>query len=247
MNRLLSLVMLVGVLFLPGPLWSQATTPKAPEAGEVKINQANVPTAADVLARFTPGVEEVQVRGLNPQQAAAAFLSSTNNPLVDIGNGLSPGQKVDIRTTDGQRFRIQNEDGQLRVRIRDANLTQAEAEALANTLKGQFGRVEIRTAGGARVEVKKGVVEVEADHKGKGREGTSRDINDDHAKDKGKDLDHSIRGRDRAEQEHERIEMENEARKGRDRIEKRDKVERMDKMEKMERGEKFERSGRDSR
>lgn len=250
MNRLLSLFMLVGVLFLPGPLWAQVATPKAPEADEVKINQANVPTAADVLAKFTPGVEEVQVRGLNPQQADAAFLSPTNNPLVDIGKGLQPGQKVDFRTTDGQRFRVQNEDGQLRFRLRDAKLGTTDPQALAAAFPAG-SRVEIRgvDANGNRVrfEMRNGVVkknEVEADHKGKGRMGTSSDINNEKAADQGKDLNHSIRGRDRAEQEHERIEMEREARKNRDRIERQDRVERMEKMEKMERPEKFEREGR---
>ncbi len=244
MRSMLRIVMLMGVLCLPGPLWAQVATPKAPEADEVKINQANVPTAADVLAKFTPGVEELQIRGLNPQQADAAFLSSTNNPLVDIGNGLKPGQKVDIRTTDGQRFRVQNEDGQLRFRVRDVNLGTTDPQALAAAFPAG-SRVEIRgvNAAGQRVrfEMRNGVVkknEVEADHSGKGRTGTSSDINNEHAKDRGKDLDHSIRGRDRAEIE--RMKREDRPEK----MERMERMERPEKMEKIERMERIEIEGR---
>jgi len=248
MNWLLSLVLLVGVLFLPGPLWAQVQ-PKAPEAGEVKVTTTPANLVGDVNnALGQQGVQEVQVRGLAlDPNSPNPFLATSGNPLTQLNVG--PGQKVDIRTTDGQRFRAQNENGQLRFRVIDAKLGMMDPQTLAAAFpKGS--RVEIRgvNAAGQRVrfEMRGNVVknEVEADHKGKGREGTSRDINDDHAKDQGKDLDHGIRGRDRAEQEHERIEMEREARKDRDRIERQDKLERMDKME---RSDRFERSGHDSR
>lgn len=254
-KRLVS-VLAISFALYPGAALSQnAPQPKAPEAGEVQINQANVPTAAEVLAKFTQGVQEVEFRGLNTQDANKAFLSATNNELVDIAKGLKPGQKVDFRTADGQRFRIQNEDGQVRVRLRDVNFGTQNPNDLAMALSKTFGRVEIRGVDAAgnriRLEMRDGVVkknEVEADHKGRGREGTSATINNENAKDRGKDLDHSIRGRDRAELERERTEMERmEKRPDRERMERAEKVERRERMERQERGDRGERPERHGR
>lgn len=243
----LSLVAVLGVLLLPASLHAQAPTPKASEAGEVQINQANLPTAADVLGRFnTPGVNEVEVRGLNltATQINGAFLSTdpNKNLLVQVGNGLKPGQEVDFRTVGGQRFRVQNENSQLRFRLRD--VTVADPQALARAFPAG-SRVEIRgfdTAGNrVRLELRDGVVkknEVETEHMGRGREGTSASINNDRAKDRGKDLDHSIRGRDRAELEQMRRENRPE------RMEKMERPERLEKMERAERPERIEQSGR---
>src|SRR5437879_1251821 len=69
---------------------------KPPEVRGVQINQATVPTVADVLAKFTPGVREAQFRGLDAQRANNAFLSTANNVLEDIGNRLTDGQEVDF-------------------------------------------------------------------------------------------------------------------------------------------------------
>lgn len=217
MNRLLSLVMLVGVLFIPGPLWAQA-----PEAGEVKVTTTPTSLVVDVNTQLgTMGVREVEVRGLalDPTQPNP-FLSTTANPLTQLNVGA--GQKVDIRTTDGQRFRVQNESGQLRFRLRDVNLDTLDPATLAAAFPAG-SRVEIRgvNAAGQRVrfEMRNGVVkknEVEADHRGRGHEGTSATINSSE-RDRGKDLDHSLRGGDRARAEHERVEME---RSGRDGVER---------------------------
>ena len=239
MKILLTLVMLVGVLLLPGPLWAQVADPKAPEAGEVHVTATPSQTGADLVKdvnmQLSKGVGEVQVRGLTSKQVDdLKFLSTTatDNGLVKIGSQLKPGQHVDFRTTDGQRFRVKMTDsGQLRYRLRDVNLGTMTAQDLAKAFPAG-SRVEIRgvDAQGNRIryEVRNGVVkkdEVKADHRGGGREGTSATINKSD-RDRGKDLDHSMRGRDRAEGE---------------RMERADRSERT---ERREQHEKSERSGR---
>lgn len=217
MKALLTLVMILGVLLLPRPLWAQCA---APEAGEVQCTTTLSNLVAVVNGQLMmTGVREVEVRNLvlDPNQPNP-FLSTnpmtTPNPLTQISNNLSEGQKVDIRTTDGQRFRVQNENGQLRVRMRDVgSLNQMQADALAMFLSDKsFGRVEIR-GDGFRVERRGAEVknEVEADH--------------------------SIRGRERAERER----MEH-ARP--EKIEKMERIEKIEKIEKPERIGKVDRHGR---
>ncbi len=249
MNRLLSLVMLVGVLFLPGPLWAQVQ-PEAPEAGEVKVTTTPGSLVGAVNTQLgTAGVREVQVRGLalDPNQPNP-FLSTTANPLAQLNVGA--GQKVDIRTTDGQRFRVQNENGQLRFRVIDAKLGTTDPQALAAAFPAG-SRVEIRgvNAAGQRVrfEMRGTVVkknEVESDHSGKGREGISNNKDKLHGLDRADDVagDHGKEGRDNA-----RAKQGEQMERVQNRPEKRPDHDRMEKMEKMEHGDRFERSGRDSR
>ena len=135
----------------------------------MKINQATVPTAADVLAKFTPGVREVQFRGLDIQQVNDAFLSKANNPLVDIGNRLTDGQKVDF-WAGSERFTVKREHGQIRVNIDGVRLDTKARKDLAAAFSGP-GRFEVRgvdpvTGNRFRVEILNGVLkrdEVEAD------------------------------------------------------------------------------------
>ena len=141
---------------------------KPAAAREVKINQATVPTAADVLAKFTPGVREVQFRGLDTQQVNDAFLSKANNPLVDIGNRLTDGQKVDF-WAGSERFTVKREDGQVRVSIDGVQLDAKARQDLAGTFSN-LARFEARgidptTGTQFRVEIRDGVLkknEVEA-------------------------------------------------------------------------------------
>ncbi len=236
MKMLWILITGLGVVLLGGPLGLPVATaqmPDAPEPGEVEIITPTLPSVGDIVGRFSdPAVREVEVRGLTltREQVNDAFLSTdpARNVLTQVGSQLRPGQEVDFRTVDGQRFRVQNEEGELRVRLRDAVVQNREALATFFSDAG-IGRVEIRgvDADGNRVrlEVRDGVVkkdEVKADRGGgRGREGTSASINNERATDRGRDLDHSIRGRDRAELERERA--------GRsDRPERRERAERPD-------------------
>ncbi len=242
MNIVLTLTMLLAVLLLPGPLWAQVSAPKASETGEVKITATDLTTAVSgAQTELAGGAREVQVN-LGANQVSG-FLSAASLTQIKDDLKLKPGQKVEFRFGGDQRIRLRNEDGQLRVRVRDVTLTKAQADTLASGLAAQFGRVEIRArdANGnrIRVEMRDGAIkkdEVKADHKGKGREGTSSDINNENAKDRGKDLKHELRGRERAEHERDKV------RSGRhDRTEKPEKIEKRERPEKMERAE---RSGR---
>ncbi|HMC82509.1 MAG TPA: hypothetical protein VKL61_04685 [Candidatus Polarisedimenticolia bacterium] len=127
------------------------------EAREVQVNQATVPTAADVLARFTPGIREVEFRGLNTQQANDAFLSRANNVLVEIGNRLTDGQKVDFRA-GSERFAVKREDGQVRVRIEgvrlDANARENLVAAFSNVGRFEVQGVDPTTGNQFQVEIR---------------------------------------------------------------------------------------------
>jgi hypothetical protein len=134
---------------------------KPDEAREVKINQATVPTVADVLAKFTPGVQQVRFRGLDTQQANAAFLSKRANLLVDVGTRLTDGQKVDFRAGP-ERFTVKREDGQVRVSIDGVQLDARARQDLAAVFS-HLGRVEAHgvdptTGTPFRVEIRDGVL-----------------------------------------------------------------------------------------
>lgn len=226
MRILFRLVMSLGLLLLPGRLGAQSVEDvdlhEAPEAGEVQVTATMLSQAiTDIRSELAAGVREVNVRSLNPSELIAFFdPDPTKNPLMQLAPDLKkPGQRVDFRLA-GARFRVQMADsGELRVRMRDVDLSNLTSEARTNLIKAlnaSFGRVEIRgfdPAGNRiRLEVRDGLVkkdEVKADRSGRGREGTSADINDEHARDRGRDLDHSdhsIRGRDRASLERDRVE-----------------------------------------
>jgi len=218
MKTLLALAAVVELSIAPMALGAQ-------EAGEVRINAPTLPAVADLGAQLAaPGVREVEVRGLNltPQQVNQAFLSPdrSTNVLVQISGQLRPGQEIEFRTTDGQRFRVQNEGGQLRVRIRDA-VVQDQA-GLARFLSANgFARVEIRGVDAAgnriRLEVRDGVVkrdERREDRSGRGQEGKLE----------------RARREDRVEKA--------------ERLERQDRVERAGQVERVERPERLERSGR---
>src|SRR2546425_1135473 len=134
---------------------------KADEAREVKIHQATVPTVADVLVKFTPGVQQVQFTGLDTQQANAAFLSKRMNVLVDLGNRLTDGQKVDFRA-GFERFTVKRQDGQVRVSIDgvqlDAKARQDLAPAFSNVGRFEAHGVDPTTGTGFRVEIRDGVL-----------------------------------------------------------------------------------------
>ena len=142
---------------------------KPHEAREVKIHQATVPTAADVAAKFTPGIQGVEFRGLPTQQANDAFLSKTNNVLVSIANRLTDGQKVDFRA-GSEQFTVKREGGQVRVSIDGVQLDAKARQDLAAAFS-HLGRFEARgidptTGSRFRVEIRDGVIkknEVEAE------------------------------------------------------------------------------------
>lgn len=264
----------------------------AQEAGEVNVS-GEFPTVDQIQTEFDGGAQEIQFRDLaltdeqKQQLVDPEFLRDVGNAIPDDG----VERHVKFRgTVDGQGFEARikrQEDGSLRVRIEEMDLTGVDAVGLAQSLRGNgFERVRIRGAGGERIEIRphgdgtvrariegmglnrddaralagslrenghdrvrieglddqgrrvrfewrrdKGVVrdESEAHHRGdgRGRSGTSSEINDDHARDRGRDLDHSLRGRERAEHErdhHERLDRDDH--RGRDRHERQERVER---------------------
>ena len=157
MKTLVVLAAAVLALALPPPASAQ-------ETGEVKITTPTLPPLSDVANRFNaPGVREVEVAGLSltAQQVNETFLSTdpAKNVLVQIRGQLKPGQEVEFRTADGQRFRVLNEAGELRARLRDVTVPDKAALASFLTTNG-FTRVEIRgvdLAGNRiRVEVRNG-------------------------------------------------------------------------------------------
>ena len=141
-----------------------ALPPRAAAQETGKITTATLPSLGEVASRFNaPGVREVEVAGLSltAQQVNETFFSTdpARNVLVQIRGQLKPGQEVEFRTTDGQRFRVQNEAGELRARLRDVTVPDKAALASFLTTNG-FTRVEIRgvdLAGNRiRVEVRNG-------------------------------------------------------------------------------------------
>jgi hypothetical protein len=134
------------------------------EDGEVEIRQAAVPTAAEVLAKFTAGVRKVEFKGLDVEQANAAFLSRTSNALVDIGNRLAEGGKVELEA-GSEQFTVKREDGQVRVSIEGVRLDARARQELAAAFS-TVGRLEVRgidptTGNRFRVEIRAGVVRKE--------------------------------------------------------------------------------------
>jgi hypothetical protein len=131
------------------------------EDGEVEISQTTVPSAAEVLAKFAPGVREVEFKGLDAEQVNAAFLSPRSNVLMDIGNRLSEGHKVKLRA-GSERFTVKREDGQVRVSIEGVPL-DAKARGDLVAAFSKVGRFELRgvdptTGHRFRLEIRGGVV-----------------------------------------------------------------------------------------
>ncbi len=152
------------LLVLVAAVLALALPPHAAAQETGKITTATLPSPGEVASRFNaPGVREVEVGGLSltAQQVNETFLSTdpAKNVLVQIRGQLKPGQEVEFRTTDGQRFRVQNEAGELRARLRDVTVPDKAALASFLTTNG-FTRVEIRgvdLAGNRiRVEVRNG-------------------------------------------------------------------------------------------
>lgn len=274
MLKILSSMAVSMLLLLTGVhLQAQTVTPEMQEArkpGEVEINTPTLPSASEVIGTFSnPAVREVEIRRLNPEQVNVnnSFLATdlSKNLLIQIGRQLPSGREtqVDFRTLDGQRFRVEREEnGEVRIGVRDAVLSRDDARALAKSLSDAgIGRVEIRAVdrdgNQVRLELRDGLVkkeEIRPDDRGRGREGTSARINNERARDMGKDLDHSIRGRERAEREQERKERERVERlekSGTDtrveRSEKLDRGQRLDRRDRIDRSERVERSERPER
>ena len=305
-----SLSVLATALFLG---WGLGVGPAlAQEADEAKVS-GEFPTVDQIQTEFDGGAQEIQFRDLaltdvqKQQLVDPEFLRDVGNAIPDDG----VERHVKFRgTVDGQRFEARvkrQEDGTLRLRIEEMDLTGVDAVGLAESLRGNgFERVRIRGAGGERIEMRphgdgtvrariegmglnrddaraladslrenghdrvrieglddqgkrvrfewrrdKGIVrdELKADHggHGRGRSGSSREITDDRARDRGRDLDHSIRGRDRADHEHERHErLDRDDHRGRDRdrrVERHERREHRERHERRERHENRERHG----
>ncbi len=172
------------------------------------------------------------------------------------GNGF---ERVRIRGAGGERIEMRpHGDGTVRARIEGMGLNRDDARALADLLR-ENGHDRVRIEGlddqGRRVRFEwrrdKGIVrdELKADHggHGRGRSGSSREINDTDARDHGRDLDHSLRGHDRAEHErdhHERLDRDDHRGRDRDRrVERHERREHRERHERRERHEQHERHG----
>lgn len=207
----------------------------ASDSGELKIRGAQALSLDafainGILAKPEAGVREVRIQGVT--------VDPIQIDVTNIAAGLRE-VKIEGRTTAGAPFEIKRERGelkfegvnlspqQIRTILGDPGLKQVKIEGvkidpnqlnLQNLPAGlREAKIEGTNLAGRpfEIKVKNGVVRQEfgdaMKNGGKGRVGTSRTINNSHARDRGQDLDHSLRGRERAEQEREhrgRVEVE---------------------------------------
>lgn len=202
----------------------------ASDSGELKIRGAQALSLDafainGILAKPEAGVREVQIRGV--------AVDPVQIDVTNIAAGLRE-VKIEGRTPAGAPFEIMREgrelkfEGvnlspqQIRTILSAPGLKQVKIEGvmidpnqlnLQNLPAGlREAKIEGRNLAGRpfEIKVKNGVVRQEfgdaMKNGGKGRVGTSSTINNSHARDRGQDLDHSLRGRERAGQERERRE-----------------------------------------
>lgn len=200
----------------------------ASEPGELKIQGAQASSLDafainGILVKPGAGVSEVEIQGV-----------TVDPIQIDVTNIATGLREVGIegRTPAGVPFEIKREGGelkfeganlsarQIRMILGDPELKEIKIEGIVidpnqldlKNLPANIreAKIEGRTLEGTpfEIKVKNGVVRQEfADEMkggGKGRVGTSSTINNSHARDRGRDLDHSLRGRERAELERER-------------------------------------------
>ncbi len=236
----------VSRLFGPGGLLS-STRPFELKADRVTL------TAQQAQSFFTPGAAGMS-------QDFAALVSR-----IQQQRGSEVAIRGVVETTGAggavtrRPFEAKVEAGE--VKIRGLALTQTQFDALVTRLQGTTGARELKVEAvvdGRRVEAKleNGVLRERADgdRRGRGREGTSATLNADRATDRGRDLDHSIRGRDRAELERDKGERgprvdraERVERQRAERIERAERPERIERVERPERPERVERAERAER
>jgi len=177
--------------------------------------------------------------------------------LVQKVQSLPTGTEVKLQgTVDGVPFQAKVEGGE--VKVEGLSLTQAQFNALFDSLQRINGIREVEVEAMVNGVVKEAKFEngkietkVEANDKSRGRaedkrhrgeSGTSASLNNERAKNEGKDLPHDLRGPDRAVLEGEKAgRADRPERLGRDRAERSQKMERMERPEKMERMERVER------
>lgn len=172
-----------------------------PEAGvrEVQIRGVTVDPIQIDVTNIAAGLREVKIEGRTP--AGAPFeINREGRELKFEGVNLSPQQIRTILSDPGlKQVKIEGvmiDPNQLNLQNLPAGLREAKIEG--TNLAGRPFEIKVKNGvvrqefGGA---MKKG---------GKGRIGTSSTINNSHARDRGQDLDHGLRGRERAEMERER-------------------------------------------
>lgn len=128
-------------------------------------------------------------------------------------------------------------------------IREVKIEALVN---GRLVEAKFENGGGrirTRLDSREAMVgrgEEGSEPRGRGLRGTSASINNERARDRGQDLDHSIRGRDRAQLEQEKMERPERAERLEqpERVEKVGQPERLERMERPERVERVERAER---
>jgi hypothetical protein len=217
-----------------------------PRDSEVKIEGAIDGRLFELKVENEAGRTEVKVEGLTVQGDLRAFL-----------NSLPRADEVKIEGAIADRpfeVKVENEAGRTEVKVE--GLTFENRAALDAFLSSFPNADEVKFegfVGNQRVEAKfeEGRLKVEhegvsGDRRHRGRDGTSKDLNDEHARDRGKDDLNRHRGRDeRAIENRGRVEKRDEL--AQDRGHRGDRLERMEHRDGHERGERAERHERAER
>lgn len=241
MTRSLFPLLLVALLGA-GPAWA-ATEPVEVKGEGVGLDVIQ-PTLNDLINDKQPFEAKFQNVVLTDQ----AQLTS----IIPDPASLPPGSEVKIQGAIADRpfeLKVENQAGRTEVKIE--GLTFASDQALKDFLSTFQNANEVKFEGvvaGQRVEAKleQGRLKVEnegvsGDKRHRGRDGTSKTLNDEHAKDMGKDDLNRHRGRDeQAMEKREQVEKREDL--ARDRGDRRDRIERMERQERQERVERPERA-----
>ena len=243
MTRSLFPLLLVTLLGA-GPAWA-ATEPVEVKAEGVGLDVIQ-PTLRDLVNDGQPFEAKFQNVVLADQ---AQLTSSIPDPA-----SLPPGSEVKIEGAIADRpfeLKVENEAGRTEVKVE--GLTFQNDQALKDFLNTFKNANEVKFEGvvaGQRVEAKLEQGRLKVEHEGvsgdkrhRGRDGTSKTLNDEHARDMGKDDLNRHRGRDeRATEKRERVEKQEDLARDRDR-----RADRMDRMDHREGHDRVERADRADR
>ncbi len=223
-----------------GPAWA------ASEPVEVKVEGADLAVIQSTLAGAAEGFE-AKFQGVDVTAADQAQLRDIVTGLADLPRDA----EVKIQgTVDGRPFEVKAENEAGRTEVKVEGLAFNDFATLEAFLR-QFSEAKFEgVVAGQRVEAKfeEGRLKVEhegvsGDRRHRGRDGTSKTLNDEHAKDMGKDDLNRHRGRDeRAIEKRERVGKQEDLARDRDR--RADRMDRMDHREGHDRIERADHSGR---
>lgn len=222
----------------------------ASEPVEVKVEGADLAVIQSTLAGAAAGFE-AKFQGVD-------VTTADQGQLRDIVTGLANlprDSEVKIQgTVDGRPFEVKAENEAGRTEVKVEGLAFNDFAGLEAFLR-QFSEAKFEgVVAGQRVEAKfeEGRLKVEnegvsGDRRHRGRDGTSKTLNnDEHARDMGKDDLNRHRGRDeRAIEKRERVGKQEDL--ARDRGDRRDRMEHRDGHDRVERADRHERAERADR